>query len=477
MIGTIARKELTLYARDGRVLALAALLILLGVAAAFSSWNATRALESERLAATAMDREIWNNQGPKNPHSAAHFARYAFRPASSLAIFDPGVTDYVGGAVWLEAHYRDPASLRPIEDAVEIQRFAELSPAWILQTFAPLLAILLVFGSIAGERESGTLRQVMASGARPAALFWGKGLAALAALLLLAPIIAVTVVIIGASDALTRLPDTGLRLTTLIASYGAYLIAFTFAAIGVSARVARAKTALVALIGFWALATAIAPQLAVNVGEAAHPSPQGSAFWAQLHEESSSAFWGSGEEAVARRDTIRDQLLAEHQVDSVEELPINYDGYLLQASEEFANGAFDRLYGELWDLYDSQSQTARLFSLLSPTIALKNISSALSGTDVYAHTHFTDAAELYRRDFIRILNEDMIYNAGPDGYGYQSDNDFWAQNPDFEYTPPGFADIFSRIWIDLLIVAAWCAFGLFLAFGGVRLSFIQEART
>ena len=45
-----------------------------------------------------------------------------------------------------------------------MQRFGELTAAAVLQLLLPLLIILLGFSTFAGERESGTLRQVLSLG-------------------------------------------------------------------------------------------------------------------------------------------------------------------------------------------------------------------------------------------------------------------------------------------------------------------------
>ncbi len=108
-------------------------------------------------------------------------------------------------------------------------------------------------------------------------------------------------------------------------------------------------------------------------------------------------------------------------------------------------------------------------------MALSNISSALAGSDLYAHRHFADSAELFRRDFVKLLNEEMIQKGGQDGYGYMADDDFWRQNPDFTYTPPSLADVLNTIWVDVLALLLWTALAFNLAFRGVRFSFKQEA--
>lgn len=475
MIKAIIWKELLQYRRDGRILAVLFITLALGFAAAFNGWSMVETQQRERQAAVASDRTTWDNQGKKNPHSAAHFSRYAFQPTSSLSVFDPGLTGFMGSAIWLEAHYRDPATLRSVEDAVEIQRFARLTPAWILQVFAPLLAILLAFAGIAAERERGTLRQVMSSGVPPQHLFVGKAIAALCIIALLAPSVVAAVALAAYTHDEVGLPSVGLRLTGIVLAYMLYIGAFTFAAIGISARVAKSKTALVVLVGFWAASVIFVPRLATDVGSALSPAPAAADFEASLSAESSAPFWGGSEEAQQRRADVEAEVLERYGVDKIEDLPINYDGYLLQASEEFANGVFDRLYNELWGAYETQSDIVRLFSVISPTLALGNISSALAGSDLYAHRHFADSAELFRRDFVKLLNEEMIQNGGQDGYGYMSDNDFWQQNPDFSYTPPSLRAILSNIWVDILVLLGWAVTAFLIASRGVRFSFKQEA--
>ena len=77
------------------------LLALLGL----STWigvQRVQAFEAERAAASTADRKIWVEQGADNPHAAAHFSRYAFKPVPILGLFDPGALDTAGVAVWME---------------------------------------------------------------------------------------------------------------------------------------------------------------------------------------------------------------------------------------------------------------------------------------------------------------------------------------------------------------------------------------
>ncbi|MDE2658739.1 MAG: DUF3526 domain-containing protein [Acidobacteriota bacterium] len=474
MIRAIALKEFRQYWRDGRVVTVFGIVVALGLAATLAGWSAVSAMERERAAAVATDREIWDNQGLKNPHSAAHFSRYAFQPTFNLAVFDPGLTDYVGNAIWLEAHYRDPAALRPIEDAVEIQRIAQLNPAWVIQVFGPLLIFVLLYGAVAGERESGTLRQLLAAGVRPVSLLLGKAVSAFSLTGLLVFGVLLGSAFLMSADGIERLPDTGLRTVGLIALYLVYLAIFVFVALGVSSLSARSRTALAALVGIWIVATILGPRIGPDVAGALAPAPPAHEFAARLQQESSDPFWGSSEEAVERRQAVMDDVLDAYGVETIEELPINYDGHLLQESEEFANDVFDALYDELWGSYERQRAVARAFALLSPTIAVQHVSMALAGTDIHAYRHFADEAEAFRREFVLLLNQEMIDHGGADGYAYVSGNDFWRQNPDFAYTAPGIGDAIRGVRGDVLILLLWLAAAVVLAAAGARRGFLAE---
>ena len=99
MISAIVHKELKIYWRSGVFVALTAALTGLILMSVMLSVQRVSAFERERASAVAADRAVWNEQGVKNPHGAAHFARYAFRPTPTLAAFDPGVADYAGMAI------------------------------------------------------------------------------------------------------------------------------------------------------------------------------------------------------------------------------------------------------------------------------------------------------------------------------------------------------------------------------------------
>ncbi|MEM7357266.1 MAG: DUF3526 domain-containing protein [Acidobacteriota bacterium] len=452
----IARKELRESFRDGRfrVLAASVLALLLGGLAA--GWLDTRGTQREIGAAVAADQATWLGQGPRNPHSAAHFGHYAFKPRPALSALDRGVDAYLGTAVWLEAHWQDPFALRPAEDRTALQRFGELSAAFTLQVLAPLLVIFLGFAAFAGERQRGTLRQLVSLGLEARTLVLGKTLGLGAALAL----VLVPAMLLGAVVALVA-GGTGsgvLSGALLVAVYGAYYVLLLALVLAVSASTTSPRGALVALLGFWMLSTLIAPRLVADAAERAYPIPTPRAFLAAIAEDEARGMGDAGTREERRRK-LEETVLAEYDVDALEQLPVSFPGISLQASEEHSNQVYDKHYGELWRRYAGQERLHLWGAALSPMLAVRSLSMAIAGTDVARHRHFAEAAEEHRRILVKFLNDDMTHNAGEASFGYLADEALWGATPTFDYRPPGLGEVLARqlaafAWLAVWLVAA-----------------------
>jgi ABC-2 type transport system permease protein len=156
MLWIIARKELLETLRDGRFRTAAAVVIALTLASLGAGWKHYRDVSAQHEEARRGTRAQWLQQPKKNPHSAAHYGVYAFKPTSQLGIVDTGVDPYVGVAAWL-AHKQNEFRYRPAQDRTAVQRFGALTAAESLQAILPLFIILMAFPAFAGERETGTL--------------------------------------------------------------------------------------------------------------------------------------------------------------------------------------------------------------------------------------------------------------------------------------------------------------------------------
>lgn len=426
MIAKLVAKEWLELRRDGRIWMLLAILALLAAGAVLGAAEQARVQHEAWHAASAGERERWLDQEDKHPHSAAHYGLYAFRPAAPLAFFEPGLHPYLPVTVWLEAHRQNEALYRPAADAGTAGRFGQLTPATIVTALLPLLVVLLAAPAIAGERERGTLRLLLAQGVRPGRWVLGKALAlaALLLLLLLPLWLLATVVLVFAgagADVLLRWLVTGVVVTL-------YLAGFLLLCLLVSAASRTVRGALLILLGIWALGTLVAPRVVMEWAEWRHPTPTSLAFRQALSED-----LGATAELDAMLAEQTAALLAEHGVERTEDLPVNLDGIRLQAGEEHGYAVFDTHFGRLHDGFLAQESLLQWFGVLAPYLAVTTATSALAGTDLLHYRHFFDSAEQHRRTIQALMNDYITRHPERDGQRLSAGSELWATVPEFHY--------------------------------------------
>ncbi|QEH35956.1 ABC-2 family transporter protein [Aquisphaera giovannonii] len=457
MIARIARKEFTEMARDGRFRASAAVVLVLLAASIAMGWAHRREVAAQHREAGRATRRQWLEQGAKNPHSAAHYGMYAFKPKMPLSLIDPGVDAYTGVAVWLEAHKQNDFKYRPAQDATALARFGELSSAAVLQLLVPLLIILLSFPAFAGERDLGTLRQVLSLGVRPRDLALGKALGVATALALLCvPSAVLGVLAIGLASDVYSLPDDLPRLALMAVGYVLYLGTFVGASLAVSAWSGSSRAALLTLLAFWVANGLIVPRLSVDVARRLHPTPSSLEFGQAIDRDIKQGM-NAHDPADRRLADLKARVMKEHGVGRLEDLKVDFAGIALQESEEYGYRVFDARYAELWGTYARQDEVQRAAALASPLLAVRSFSMAMAGTDPEQHRDFARAAEAYRRVIIKHMNDDIAEHGKGPGVEYIAGDDVWAKVPDFEYTPPGVSRVLARRWPDLAVLGGWLA--------------------
>jgi ABC-2 type transport system permease protein len=434
-VWTVARKEWLETVRDGQFRWAAAIVFVLFASALAIGWRQYVNVRAERESGQRTSREQWLRQGPRNPHSAAHFGLYAFKPRLPLSFLDPGMDAYTGAAVWLEAHYQNPLRFRSAEDATALQRFGELTAAMALQVFLPLLVILLAFSRFASESEHGTLRHLLSLGVPRRTLALGKTLGVAAALgCMVVPAAIAGVAVLAMTSEHGILIGTMSRLAVMIAAYCVYLAIFVAVSLAVSAMASSSRVALACLLGVWTVSTFIVPRVASDLAERLYPVPTSQAFWQSVDGEIHGADGHSGFERAGL--DLKRRLLAQYGVARVEDLPVNFEGLRLQQGEEHGNLTFDRHFGDLGRTYRAQERIHHWAALFSPLIAVRSLSIAMAGTDLTHLRDFTNAAEQHRRLLNKTMNLDLAYGSKNGQYYYYRNQDLWGKVPEFDYRPP-----------------------------------------
>lgn len=449
MIARIARKELTEMFRDGRFRVLAAVVLAVSMVSLVAGWRHYADVNRQHATAQAATRDQWLQQPKKNPHSAAHYGVYAFKPKSQLAIVDTGIDPYMGVSVWLEAHKQNEFKYRPAQDRTAVQRFGEMTAAETLQVLVPLFIVLMTFSAFAGEREQGTLRQLLSVGVDRWHLAAGKaiGVAAALALILLPATAAGVLALLLTSDAqLAASPSRALWLGATYLAYFAVVIAISLA---VSARVRSSRLALVILLTFWFANGLVASRAVSDLAAWLHPTPSAVEFQKALERD-----LNDDAEMERRLDRRKAELFRQYSVASVDALPVAFSGVSLQEGEEHGNEVFDVHYGRLFTQYARQNRVYQLGALAAPMLAVRSLSMGLAGTDLEQHRHFVAAAESYRRDIQRVMNDDITAHQKK-GEVYLAGRELWEKVPEFEYEAPSTAWVLGHQQWSLTILGAW----------------------
>jgi ABC-2 type transport system permease protein len=452
----LVRKDWREALRGGWLPWAAAIIALLSLAAGLSAAVSRTETQLATDAALALDAETWLGQGRRNPHAAAHFARFAVRPAAPLEDIDPGVRAFMGSHVWMEAHLQRPAEARPAEDRAQLAPVGLPTPAWIVAHLGSLVALLCGAVSFAREREAGRVALLLASGARPAALALGKTVATQSIVLAIGSLVVglscLTVgwQILGGQGVL---PDAGIRLLcwgfaalAFMAIWAGLGVAISFVASGVS-------SALLGALVLWSILVLAVPRAAVLVAATSVPAPDPATFMAQLQAEVREAI-----ESDARASKHAD-LVARLRGDATAG---EGRGSRLQRGEAIGNAVYDRRYAEL-DAIDRQRDDVRAgFALLSPLPAFQSLSATLTGTDTAHQADFRRQAEAARRDLVGRLNADQAVNGGDLGSAYEAGPELWARLPEFVYAPPSLAMIESTAARDATALTLWFLIALIL---------------
>jgi ABC-2 type transport system permease protein len=450
MITRIARKELTEMLRDGRFRVLAGVVLAVSVVSLLAGWRHYADIAAQHRTAQDATRAQWLNQPKKNPHSAAHYGVYAFKPKSQLAIVDTGIDPYMGVAVWLEAHKQNEFKYRPAQDRTAVQRFGEMTAAEALQVLLPLFIVLMTFSAFAGERESGTLRQVLSLGVSRRDLALGKAAGiALALLLVLLPATALGVAALALTSDGGLLAGDPWRAVWLGLAYLLYFALVIAISLAVSAKVRSSRLALVVLLTFWFANSLVAPRAIADIAASLYPTPSAVEFQKALEAD-----LNDSKEMERRLERRKAELFERHGVNNLDALPIAFSGVSLQEGEDHGNEVFDEHYGRLFEQYERQNRVVQYGGLVAPMLAVRALSMGLAGTDFEQHRHFITAAERYRRDIQRVMNNDIAANQKK-GEVYLAGHELWSKVPDFEYEAPSSWSVLANTRWSVLILLAW----------------------
>lgn len=450
---SIIFKELKELTRDGRFKIAMVISLILLVIATITGVNQYQKNNQQLIESINKERDVWESQDAKNPHSAAHYGTYAFKPKFALSLFDYGVTKYTGNSIFLEAHNRNEASFSEASDQTSLARFGTLSINFVLIYLFPLIIILIGYNSYTKEVENKTLTLLKSQGIHPIKLALGKWLATFIPIFILTAVIFLGIgIVLSNLDNLTFFSWNSLFI--LFASYVFYYLIITTIAVLISIWSKSSGMSLVSSLVIWILFSFITPKIATNFANGNHPYPSKSEFNSRISEDRKNGLDGHNPWNKAAKK-LEQETLKEYGVDSLHKLPFNYAGYRMQKGEEHEAKIYQKHYNILNEIANQQNGTYKKLSFLSPFIPVRFLSMDVANTSDNLHWKFTREAEKYRIETQRFLNYDIKDNAKVGERGYKMSADKFKNLPKFSFTPPTLSQILKENKQNIFVLGLW----------------------
>jgi ABC-2 type transport system permease protein len=398
-------------------------------------------------------RQQWENLEAMNPHRAAHYGSFAFKPMNLLSSMDGGVNDITGNVLQLEGHVQNEIVYSEASQSLSISKFGKLKSSLLLQYVIPLFLIFLAYGSISNEKESQRIKLLIFHGAPLTKLVFAKSLSIwIYGLLLLAATIMIQLILSHTDTEIFQ------RLYLIMFSYAVYYYIITCLATYFSARLKNNTSALSSILATWILWTIFLPKIWGNAVEKIHPLPSRKIFKEAMREERSQGIDGHNP-YDKRREELKNKYLTKYKVDSLEQLPINFDGVVMQEDEEYGNLIWDKHFGNNYTILKKQKGLYQVSGLLNPFASLQSASMGFCGTDMEHHLDFLKKAEIHRRIFIKKLNNKHAYGGSKTGdWKWSVDSTFFKSVQGFSYKTPKITNHVDHYLIDIFCLLWWGIF-------------------
>jgi ABC-2 type transport system permease protein len=243
--------------------------------------------------------------------------------------------------------------------------------------------------------------------------------------------------------------------------YATYLFVLTGLSVLVSGWLKKSNTSLVLQLAIWILLMVVMPKITASAGVALHPTEHKAAFNKALREDREKGIDGHNPEDE-RSKKFMDSVIAHYKIDTSKvkdvnaALPVNVDGLVMQADEEYANLVYDKHFKRIRENIVLQNSISKYASYINPYLAIRNISMSISQSDFSSHLNLLFEAEQYRRYLIKNLNDKMAYGGSKTGdWDWKVDAKYWETVKDFTYPSATLAQTMKATIIEISALLFW----------------------
>lgn len=339
-----------------------------------------------------------------------------FRPLSVLSVFSAGLEKQLGDSANIELNSIPEADAALTEDNPYLSIFPVLDASLILKIVLSLLAILIAYDSISGERERGTLRLILANRTARHEVLLGKLLAGVVTLVVPTTIAFVVWVLVLEHSPMADLTSSDwariglMYLTSLVFISAMYNIGLLFSCLA-----NRSAISLVLGLFFWVVCVVVIPNGSVYVATRIRPLEPREKTDGQV------ALLRSEINPEARRQIRQTVDIQSYQRMSENDATGAFGHYYVRGCSkdffEFWQKAYPvteplriKYADKIWEVKHGylktvwkQRHVADNLSRISPIFSYENAMSILAGTDLSSFQYFMSEAKAYRSRMIEYV--------------------------------------------------------------------------
>jgi ABC-type transport system involved in multi-copper enzyme maturation permease subunit len=280
--------------------------------------------------------------------------------------------------------------------------FGTLDIMYIVRVVLSLVAILLTYDAVSGEREQGTLKLALSNSLPRSTVLLSKCIGGYITLLLpfLVPLL-IGLLILTTSGSINFAGEEWIRLGLILMASLLYVGVFLMLGLLVSSRTNRSTTALMMLLFIWVVVTLAAPKVSMLVAGKIHDVP--SIQEVQAEKDAAMAqILGDGQQRVQKhiRDHQSEMGDPERRTEILAEVG--------EMQEEIFND-ISRRKGQIDAEYEakkaSQFQLASRLSRISPASVYTYAATELARSGFSRQDRFIRAARAYQVGFAQYYNE------------------------------------------------------------------------
>ena len=331
--------------------------------------------ESLKVLSTRTDSlYLLASEGPGELHKAP--SQLSFCADGGEAFLPTHVDGWNEMWVWRMTYPAATPNLRDIRPD-----FTKVDWAFIIGYVLSFIALLFTFDAIAGERESGTLRLMLANPIPRHTVLIGKFLGALISLSIpFALAVLMNLLLIYISGNVQLGAEAWMRLGMILSVAMLYICIFIALGLLISARVRESAVSLVILLLIWVVFVVFTPSTLASIASGFSPPMSTDEFWNNQHQ-------------AAKALEVAYESRLQGVTEPSRRMRLQAEYYVKDAADE------EKLNEEHLNRQIAQVAFARTISRISPAAVFQHLLESFSGTGFERHLQFLENAQRYARQF------------------------------------------------------------------------------